>query len=186
MAKKSFLLIIAIVLIALGLWVWSGYNGFVIADESVNGAWAQVETSYQRRFDLIPNLVDTVKGAAAFEQETFTGVTEARTKWMNANSRSDQIAAAASFESSLARLLVTVENYPQLQATQAYRDLMAQLEGTENRISVARRDYNETVRSFNVLVRQFPKNILANLFGFEKQDFFESDAEAAKAPDVEF
>lgn len=168
------------------LWVWVGYNGLVTGRETVDRSWADVETQEQRRFDLIPNLVSTVKGAAAFEQETFRGVTEARSRWQGATDRSDQIQAAGQFESALGRLLVTFENYPQLQATQAYRDLLAQLEGTENRITVARRDYNEAVRRYNLRVKRFPGNVLARLFGFEAQVFFESTEGAEAVPKVNF
>jgi len=184
MKKKNFLLI-AIAIIVVG-WLWTGYNGLVTAKEGVDASWAQVETQYQRRFDLIPNLASTVQGAADFEQETFTAVTAARTQWQSAANRGEQIAAAEGFDSALSRLLVTVENYPQLQATQAFRDLMTQLEGTENRISVARRDYNETVRGFNVIVKRFPKNLLAALFGFGPEEFFDAQEGSDQAPSVEF
>jgi len=168
------------------LWLWSGYNGLISGRESVTASWAQVETQYQRRVDLVPNLVSTVKGAADFEQETFTAITEARSRWQTAPSRNDRIAAAGEMESALSRLLVSVENYPQLQATQAFRDLMTQLEGTENRIGTARRDYNETVRSYNIRVKRFPSNILAGIFGFDEEQFFEAAEGAENAPKVEF
>lgn len=173
-------------LVLLGFWMWGSYNAFVSGNESVNALWAQVETQYQRRFDLVPNLVETVKGAARFEQETFREVTEARSRWSSAKDIGGKIEAAQGLDTALGRLLVTFENYPQLQATQAYRDLMAQLEGTENRISVARRDYNESVRGFNVLVKRFPGNILAGLFGFGPKPFFEAAEGAGEAPDVTF
>jgi len=147
------------------IWMFSGYNGLVVARENVDNEWRQVETQYQRRFDLIPNLVNTVKGAASFEQDTLTAVTEARSQFQNAGSRSEQVSAATSFDSALSRLLVTVEAYPQLQATQAFRDLMVETSGTENRIAVARKDYNDAVASYNVKVKRFPTNILAGLFG---------------------
>ncbi|MEK7563861.1 MAG: LemA family protein, partial [Patescibacteria group bacterium] len=169
-----------------GLWRWSGYNGLVTAQESVVSSWAQVETQYQRRVDLVPNLVNTVKGAADFEQETFTAITEARSRWQTAPTRNDQIAAAGQMESALSRLLVSVENYPQLQATQAFRDLMTQLEGTENRIGTARRDYNESVRAYNVRVKRFPGNLLASAFGFDAEEFFEAVEGAENAPTVDF
>ena|SRR3989338_1697884 len=168
------------------LWLWSGYNGLISGRESVTASWAQVETQYQRRVDLVPNLVSTVKGAADFEQETFTAITEARSRWQTAPSRNDRIAAAGEMESALSRLLVSVENYPQLQATQAFRDLMTQLEGTENRIGTARRDYNETVRSYNIRVKRFPSNILAGIFGFDEEQFFEAAEGAENAPTVDF
>jgi len=186
MKKISTTWIIIVVLAALGLWLWSGYNGLITANESVKTAWSQVETQYQRRFDLIPNLVNTVKGAADFEQETFTQVTAARSQWQSAGSRGEQIAAAQNFDGALGRLLVTVESYPQLQATQAFRDFMVQLEGTENRIATARRDFNESVQLFNVRVKRFPTNMIAGMFGFDEEQFFEATEGSDQAPNVEF
>jgi LemA protein len=174
------------VAVLFALWVWSGYNGLVSSKGNVDAQWAQVETQYQRRFDLVPNLVSTVKGAANFEQSTLTAVTAARTQWMQAPSRNEKVDAAGTFDSALSRLLVTVEAYPQLQATQAFRDFMTQLEGTENRIATARRDYNNAVMSYNVKVRQFPANILAGMFGFEAEKSFESAPGSEKAPSVNF
>ena len=185
MKNKTLWIVLGIVAV-LGLWLWSGYNGLVTAQESVVASWAQVETQYQRRVDLVPNLVNTVKGAADFEQETFTAITEARSRWQTAPTRNDQIAAAGQMESALSRLLVSVENYPQLQATQAFRDLMTQLEGTENRIGTARRDYNEEVRGYNVRVKRFPGNLLAAAFGFDAEEFFEATEGAENAPVVDF
>ncbi|NLG07514.1 LemA family protein [Candidatus Peribacteria bacterium] len=174
------------VAILAALWAWTTYNGLVRANEGVVASWAQVETQYQRRFDLIPNLQATVQGAADFEQETFTAVTQARTQWQQAATRGEQIEAAGAFDSALSRLLVTVENYPQLQATQAFRDFMVQLEGTENRIAVARRDYNDAVRGYNVYTKVFPRNMVAGMFGFEPATFFESEEDADTVPVVEF
>ncbi|MBU0458193.1 LemA family protein [Patescibacteria group bacterium] len=185
-SEKRILFVILGLLVIAGLWAWSGYNRFVTSNENVVGKWAQVETQYQRRADLIPNLVNTVKGAAEFEQGTFIGVTEARTKWLGAGGRGEQIEAAKGMDSALARLLVTFESYPELKATQAYQDLMAQLEGTENRVAVARKDFNEAVQSFNVMVKRFPSNMLAGMFGFGPQDFFEADEGSENAPTVEF
>jgi LemA protein len=184
-SKFSLLILGGIAVLLLG-WVWSTYNGLVTVKESLDGTWAQVETQYQRRFDLIPNLQATVQGAADFEQETFTAVTAARSQWQGATSREGQIAAINGFDSALSRLLVTVEAYPQLQATQAFRDFMTQLEGTENRIATARRDYNDVVREYNVYVRVFPRNVLAGMFGFEPAAFFASAEDAAVAPAVQF
>jgi LemA protein len=183
--KKSHSIILGVVGV-LALWLWFGYNGLITGSESVVASWAQVETQYQRRVDLVPNLVSTVKGAANFEQSTFTAITEARSRWQTAPTRGDRIAAAGEMEGALARLLVSVENYPQLQATQAYRDLMTQLEGTENRIGVARRDYNESVRSYNLRVKRFPGNLLAGLFGFGAETFFEAQEGSDVAPKVDF
>ncbi|MSR67532.1 LemA family protein [Candidatus Peribacteria bacterium] len=171
------------------LWLISSYNGFVSSKGFVENGWAQVETQYQRRLDLIPNLVSTVKGAANFEQETFRAVTEARSAWSQSKSiadRTGQIQAASQFDSALSRLLVTVEAYPQLQATQAFRDLMTQLEGTENRVAVARKDYNEAVIAYNVRTRRFPGLLAAKLFGFLPEATFDADPEAEKAPSVDF
>lgn len=184
LSKLSYGVIGAVVLFA--LWVLSGYNGLVTQRQNVDTAWSNVETVYQRRFDLIPNLVATVKGAANFEQGTLTAVTEARTQWQFAGSRGEQVAAAERFDSSLSRLLVTVEAYPQLQATQAYRDLMTQLEGTENRISTERRDYNLAVRDYNLAVKRFPGMILASIFGYEAEPGFESVDGSDVAPAVNF
>ena len=183
--SRTTYIIIGILVVLVG-WVWTGYNGLVSGKAAVEGAWANVETSYQRRLDLVPNLVNTVKGAANFEQETLTAITEARMQWQSAGSRDAKIAAASGFDSALSRLLVTVEAYPQLQATQAFRDLMTQLEGTENRITVARRDYNDAVQRYNVLTMRFPRNILASFFGFAPEKLFQSDAGADKAPSVTF
>lgn len=186
MIKKPWLIALIVVIVVLVGWVWTGFNGFIAQQESVKNAWAQVETVYQRRIDLVPNLVNTVKGAANFEQSTLIAVTEARTQWMNAPTRQDKLAAAQGMETALARLLVTVEAYPQLQATQAYRDLMTQLEGTENRITVARRDYNDAVQAYNVAVRRFPAVLLAGLFGFGQEKPFEAAQGAETAPTVDF
>lgn len=189
-AKRSaFTLGIAAVVVLLGLWAFTSYNGLVTERENVDTAWRQVETQYQRRFDLIPNLVNTVQGSADFEQETLTAVTEARTQWLSANQSGDrdaQVAATEQTESALARLLVTVEAYPQIQSTAAFRDLMAQLEGTENRIGVARRDYNEAVRTYNLRVKRFPGNIMAGLFGFDDEQGFQATEGAENAPTVDF
>lgn len=178
--------IIGILALIAIVWGAVSYNGLITTKESINAQWAQVETQYQRRFDLVPNLVNTVKGAAEFEQETFTAVTQARTQWQNAGSRSAQIEAAEGLDSAFSRLLVTFENYPQLQATQAFRDLMTQLEGTENRIAVARRDFNGAVQAYNLKVKRLPGNIIAMIFGFEEEPFFEAADGADEAPTVEF
>ncbi|HVW66358.1 MAG TPA: LemA family protein [Candidatus Peribacteraceae bacterium] len=183
-----YILIAVIVVIVLIVgWIWSGYNRLVTEKANVDNTWRQVETQYQRRADLIPNLVQTVKGASNFEQSTLTAVTNARTQWLNASgNRSAEVSAAQNMDSALSRLLVTVESYPQLQATQAYRDLMTQLEGTENRIAVARKDYNDEVRNYNVLVQTFPTNILAGQFGYTVEKGFESAPGTENAPTVNF
>ena len=177
------------------LWVANVYNAFVAAEEEVESAWAQVENQYQRRSDLVPNLVATVKGYAAHEQETLEGVVEARAKATQitidpANATPEQLAAfqAAQGELSqaLGRLLAVAENYPDLKANANFRDLQAQLEGTENRIAVARQLFNESARKFNTAIRRFPNNIVAGICGFEKKPYFEAEEGANKAPKVEF
>ncbi|MCX6639545.1 MAG: LemA family protein [bacterium] len=166
--------------------VKSTYNGMVAADEGVKGAWAQVENQLQRRFDLIPNLVETVKGYAAHEQKVFIDVTEARAKVGGASSVKDKMGAENELTSSLSRLLLVVENYPQLKADQNFIRLQDELAGTENRIAVERKRYNEIVQTFNIMLRTFPKNIIANMFGFQRAEFFEAPGEAKKAPQVKF
>ena len=192
--KKSTIIIIVVAVIAI-VWGITGYNGLVGMDEGVQTKWADVETQYQRRADLIPNLVNTVKGYAAHESETLQAVVEARAKAtsMNidpSNMSAEQIAnfqkAQDGVSSALSRLLVTVEKYPDLKANENFKELQAQLEGTENRISVARRDYNEAARKYNTSLRSFPKNILAGMFGFEKKAYFEAQEGSEQAPTVQF
>lgn len=192
--KKSTIIIIAVAVLAV-VWGITGYNGLVSMDEGVQTKWADVETQYQRRADLIPNLVNTVKGYAAHESETLQAVVEARAKAtsMNidpSNMSAEQIAnfqkAQDGVSSALGRLLVTVEKYPDLKANENFKELQAQLEGTENRISVARRDYNEAARKYNTTLRSFPKNILGGMFGFEKKAYFEAQEGSEQAPTVQF
>lgn len=177
--------IIIVVVGALG-WIALTYNTLIVQGTVVDTAWANVETQYQRRLDLVPNLVSTVEGAATFEKSTFTEVTQARSRVAGAESQKERIEAYGSFDSALSRLLVTVEAYPQLRATQSFQDLMAQLEGTENRVSVARKDYNEAVRTYTISVRRFPTVLLARLLGFGPKEFFTSSDDAAEAPVVDF
>jgi LemA protein len=188
--QKSLLLPILLglgaLVVFLGFWLLSGYNRLVGLDEEVNRQFANIETQLQRRYDLIPNLVQSVQGAADFERNTFTEVTEARSAWQNAGSPDEKIAASNQLEGALGRLLVTFENYPQLQATQAFRDLNVQLEGTENRISVERTRYNETATQFNVAVRRFPTSIMAGIFGFDRRELFDATPGAENAPPVQF
>ena len=199
--KKGCLVTIIIVafvgLIILGavLWGTKVYNGMVTLQEGVTSQWGNVETQYQRRADLIPNFVNTVKGAANFEQETLTKVIEARakatqvtidpTKMTAENMRQFQ-AAQGELSSALSRLMVVVEQYPELKATQNYRDLQVELEGTENRISVERRKFNEVAQSFNTLIKRFPQNFIAGMFGFTAKPYFEAMEGAEKAPRVQF
>ena len=193
--KKSSVIIVLIVAAIVVVWGITGYNGLVSMDEGVQTKWADVETQYQRRADLIPNLVNTVKGYAAHESETLQAVVEARAKATSvnidpSNMSAEQIAnfqkAQDGVSSALGRLLVTVEKYPDLKANENFRELQAQLEGTENRISVARRDYNEAARKYNTTLRSFPKNILAGMFGFEKKAYFEAQEGSEQAPTVQF
>ncbi len=194
--KKALPWIIVLGILAIiVLWIAGMYNGFVAAEEDVESAWSQVENQYQRRADLVPNLVATVKGYAAHEQETLEGVIEARAKATQvtidpAKATPEQLAAfqAAQGELSqaLGRLLAVAENYPDLKANENFRDLQAQLEGTENRITVARQLFNESARNYNTKIRRFPNNILAGMCGFEKKPYFEAEEGASKAPKVEF
>lgn len=171
------------------------YNTMVEKQEAVIAQWAQVENVYQRRADLIPNLVSTVKGYADFEQETLTAVIEARAKAtgitvdptnLDASSIQQFQAAQDGLSSALSRLMVVVERYPDLKANQNFLELQAQLEGTENRISVERKKFNETAQDYNTYIRKFPNNFIAGMFDFEKKEYFEADAGAEKAPKVEF
>ena len=194
---KKNIIIIAIVAIAvlLGLWAISGYNGLVTAEEKVSAQWANVESQYQRRADLIPNLVATVKGYAEHEQETLEGVVSARARATQTTVNADQLtpealqqyqAAQGELTQALGRLLVTVEKYPDLKANQNFLELQAQLEGTENRISVERQRFNTEAKAYNTAIRRFPKNLLASMFGFEQKPYFEALPETAQAPKVEF
>ncbi len=195
--KKSWIIIavIAVVVIAIFGWVKGGYNGMVEGEESVNKAWSQVENVYQRRADLIPNLVNTVKGYAAHESETLQGVVEARAKATQMTVNVDDLseenikkyqAAQGELQQAIGRLLMLTENYPDLKANENFRDLQAQLEGTENRITVERQKFNETAKEYNTNIRKFPTNILAGIFGFEKKGYFEAQEGAEKAPEVKF
>lgn len=173
------------VLVLIVLWGFASYNGLISLNESIDAQWAKVETQYQRRFDLIPNLVNSVKGVLTQEQKIFGDIAEARTRYGGAISPNDKAIAASQVEGALARLLVIMENYPQLQSSGNVRDLMTQLEGTENRISVERTRFNDIVRDYNVSVKRFPKNILASLFGFGERAYFEAANGAENAPKVE-
>ena len=193
--KNKGLIITLAVLAIIVMWGVTSYNGMVTMDEGVQGKWADVETQYQRRADLIPNLVNTVKGYAAHEKETLAEVVKARSEASSikidpTNMSAEEIAqyqkAQNGVTSALGKLLVVVEKYPDLKANQNFLELQAQLEGTENRITVARRDFNEAAKAYNTTIRKFPKNILAGMFGFEKKAYFEAEQGAEKAPQVEF
>jgi len=163
-----------------------GYNRLVAQEEQVEQSWSEVENQLQRRSDLIPNLVETVKGYATHEREVFTQIAESRSKLAGAGTREEKIEAANQLSSALSRLLVIVERYPELKANQNFIRLQDELAGTENRIAVARRRYNEAVRRYNTSVRRFPTLIWAKLFGFDKKPYFEAPEEAKQAPKVEF
>ena len=178
--------ILILVVIIIGGWLKGTYNGLVSADEGVKASWAQVENQLQRRMDLIPNLVETVKGYATHERETFQAVTEARAKVAGAGTIPQKIEANQDLGSALSRLLVVLERYPDLKANQNFLRLQDELAGTENRIAVERRRYNETVRDYNVRLRSFPTVLLAGPFGFEKAELFEAAPQAATAPEVDF
>ena len=173
----------------------STYNGMVTKEEAVKSAWSNVETQYQRRADLIPNLVSTVKGYASHEESTLTAVVDARSKATSVNISMDELTpeklaeyqkAQSAVTSALGRLIAVSENYPELKANQNFLELQAQLEGTENRITVARKGFNDATNDYNVTVRKFPANIVAMIFGFDQKPYFEADASASTAPKVEF
>ncbi|MGN0049096.1 MAG: LemA family protein [Bacteroides sp.] len=192
--KKSTIAIIALIAIV-AIWGISGYNGLVTMDEKVSTEWSNVETQYQRRADLIPNLVSTVKGYASHEKETLEGVIAARSQATQIKVAADDLTpeklaeyqkAQGAVTSALGKLLAISESYPDLKANQNFLELQAQLEGTENRINVARTNFNNTAKEFNTAIRRFPKNILAGICGFEKRPYFEAEEGAEKAPKVEF
>lgn len=192
--KKSIIIIIAVVAVIV-IWAVSMYNGLVTMDESVNSQWANVETQYQRRADLILNLVNTVKGYASHEKETLEGVVEARSKatqmQVNANDLTpEKLAeyqkAQGAVTSALGKLLAITENYPDLKANQNFLELQAQLEGTENRINVARTNFNNAAQAYNTAIRRFPKSLFASMFGFDKHAYFEAAEGTETAPTVSF
>lgn len=196
-SKGTIVLLLVLLLVAFaGCAGCSTYNSLVTADELVTRSWADVEAQYQRRADLVPNLVNTVRGAADFEQETLESVTEARARATSINLTAEDLddpeavrrfqEAQAALSTSIGRLLAVAENYPQLTATEGFRTLQAQLEGTENRIAFARRDYNDAVQQFNTQVRRFPAALFAGLMGFEPRTPFEAEAGAEEAPAVDF
>lgn len=192
--KKSTIIIIVVVAL-LAIWGVSGYNGLVTMDENVSGQWSNVETQYQRRADLIPNLVNTVKGYASHEKETLESVVEARSKatqmTVDANDLTpEKLAeyqkAQGAVTSALGKLLAITENYPDLKANQNFLDLQTQLEGTENRIAVERRKFNDAAQQFNTYIKMFPRNLLAGMFGFAPIGYFEAQPGSEVAPKVEF
>ncbi len=171
--------------VVLGLWLMSSYNSLVSSNEAVNNQWAQVETQYQRRFDLIPNLVASVQGIMKQEREVFSNLAEARSHYSGATTVDQKAQAAGQVESALGRLLVITETYPQLRSSENVSTLMAQLEGTENRVSVERGRFNDMVRDYNLSVKRVPGSIFASLFGFHERAYFEANTNAATAPKVQ-
>lgn len=199
--KNSFVVLLGVLgliifIVLIGAWTaYRSYNKMVTLDEGISSAWSQVENQYQRRADLIPNLVNTVKGYAEFEQETLTQVIEARAKATSVNINAENLneqtlaqfqQAQDGLSSALSRLMVVVEKYPELKANQNFLELQAQLEGTENRIANERMKFNETTKSYNVYTRKFPATIFAGMFGFEQKPYFEAAEGAEKAPEVKF
>ena len=195
--KKGLIALIVVAIVLLGgfVWVKNAYNSMVVSDESVHAAWSQVENVYQRRADLIPNLVSTVKGYAAHESETLESVVAARAKATQVTVDPTDLTpealaqfneAQGELSAALGRLLLIQENYPDLKANQNFLELQAQLEGTENRIATERMKFNEAAQAYNTLIRKFPDNIIASMFGFEKKGYFEAKAGADVAPVVEF
>ncbi|WP_307757885.1 LemA family protein [uncultured Mediterranea sp.] len=194
MKKVTIIAIVAVVAI-IAFWAISGYNSLVGMDENVSNQWANVETQYQRRADLIPNLVNTVKGYAAHEKETLEGVMAARSQAtqikvdptdLTPEKLAEYQKAQGQLATALGRLLAITENYPDLKANQNFLELQAQLEGTENRINVARKNFNDAAKTYNTTIRRFPKNILAGMFGFDKRAYFEAAEGAEQAPQVQF
>ena len=194
MKKVTIIILVAVVAI-IAFWAISGYNSLVGMDENVSNQWANVETQYQRRADLIPNLVNTVKGYAAHEKETLEGVIAARSQAtqikvdptdLTPEKLAEYQKAQGQLATALGKLLAITENYPDLKANQNFLELQAQLEGTENRINVARKNFNDAARAYNTAIRRFPKNILAGLFGFDKRAYFEAAEGAEQAPQVQF
>ena len=192
--KKSTIITLVVVAV-IAVWSISGYNGLVKADEGVNTAWSNVENQYQRRADLIPNLVSTVKGYASHEESTLTAIVDARAKATSINVSLDELneqtiaeyqKAQSAVSSALGRLIAVSENYPDLKANQNFLELQAQLEGTENRITVARKEFNDATQSYNTAVRRFPANLVAMIFDFDQKPYFSADESAATAPKVEF
>jgi LemA protein len=186
--KKGYMVIgiILAVIVILGVMLMSSYNNFVNLEENVDQSYAQIENQLQRRLDLIPNLVNTVKGYASHEKEVIASISDARARLAGANTVEEEATANAELTGALSRLLVVVENYPNLKADQQFTQLMDELSGTENRISVARKDYNDQVAVYNKKVKQFPGALIAGITGFEEKEYFTADPKAAQAPEVDF
>ncbi|MBY5957584.1 LemA family protein [Membranicola marinus] len=196
--KKSSLIVIGIIVV-LGLILYNtfsgSYNSMVTMNESVESAWSTVETQYQRRADLYSSVVSTIKGSAEFEQETLNSVIEARSRATSVNINADNLSpekvqefqnAQEQLSGAFSRLLVSVERYPDIKSTQAFRDFQTQIEGTENRINKARKDFNDEVQTFNTYIKQFPRNLMAGLFGFEEKGYFKAQAGTENVPEIDF
>jgi LemA protein len=187
---------VAVAALVVGLWAVGAYNGIVSQNEGVKKAWSQVENQYQRRLDLVPNLVETVKGSAKFEKETLAAVVEARAKVGQVSIGKDVLNDPAAFKkfeeaqgglsSALSRLMVVAEKYPELKSTQGFRDLQVQLEGTENRVAVARKDFNDAAQDYNTAIKRFPGSLVAGFGGFKERPYFQAAPQAAAAPAVKF
>lgn len=182
--KKALIALVVVVLL-IGGYIWSTHNRLIGLNESINNQWAQVETQYQRRFDLIPNLVESVKGVMKQEQKIFGDLAEARTKYSGAVTPDQKAEAATQVEGALGRLLVVMENYPQLKSSENVQTLMAQIEGTENRISVERKRYNDVVQTYNLAIKRFPSSIIAGQLGYSTHAYFEAQEGSEQAPKVE-
>ncbi len=191
--KRSGILILLAIVVIIGFWGCNGYNGLVTSDQDVKKVWSNVETNYQRRTDLYSSIIKTIEGSANFEKSTLREVLEARSKATSINVDINDPAsleayqkAQANLQGSFSRLLAVVENYPDLKTTQAFRDFQTQIEGTENRINIARQDYNKSIEGYNLKVKRFPKSLLAGMFGFKEKPFYKADAGSEKAPDINF
>ena len=182
---KKTLIILGIIVLIIAGFIWTTYNKLITANEAIDNQWAQVETQYQRRFDLIPNLVESVKGIMSQEEKIFGDLAEARTNYSSANNSNQKAEAATQIEGTLSRLLVIMENYPELKSAENVQTLMAQLEGSENRVSVERKRYNDAVKNFNVLIKRFPSNLIANQLGYSSKTYFEAETGSENAPKVD-
>jgi LemA protein len=191
--KRSGLLILVGILVILGFWGCNGYNGLVTADQDVKKVWSNVEANYQRRTDLYSSIIKTVEASANFEKSTLQAVVEARAKATSVTVDINDPAsleayqkAQANLQGSFSKLIASFEAYPDLKTTQAFRDFQTQIEGTENRINVARQDYNKSIEGYNLQVKRFPKSLLASIFGFKEKPFYKADAGSEKNPDIKF
>lgn len=184
--KKIIFIVLIATVIILFFWGFTSYNQFITKNQLADNQWAQVETQYQRRFDLIPNLVKSTEAVMKQEKEVFSNLAAARSQYAGAKTIDEKSAAATQLESSLSRLLVIVENYPQLKSNETVAKLMDELSGTENRVAVERKRFNDQITEYNLTVIRFPSNLLAKMFGFKSRNFFESTSEAQKAPEVNF